>query len=270
MPAVAGRFYPAGETALRSVIDECFRHPLGPGSPGKEGESRSISGAVAPHAGYMASGMNAAHVYKKIKEDGLPDAYVIVGPDHHGVPYGAVMCSDPYLTPFGPCAIHEGIAKRLSRMIPDDPDAHLYEHSVEVQIPFIQYIDSDPHIVPVIMRNQDQRSAEKLGTIIKEVCEGYDVIVIASSDLSHYISKKEAYSVDTELLDRLTDKDIDGMYRTVIEKKMSVCGYGPMAAAMYAVSPSKAELLKYSDSQDSLGPSRSGVVGYASVVMYKG
>jgi len=268
MPAVAGRFYPASETSLRNAIEDCFTHPLGPGLPGDEGSSRNISGAVAPHAGYMASGMNAAHVYKKIKEDGLPDAYVIIGPDHHGVPYGAVMCSEPYLTPFGPCAIHEGIAERLSNFIPDDPDAHFYEHSIEVQIPFIQYIDSDPHIVPVIMRNQDQRSAEKLGKIIKDACGGYDVMVIASSDLSHYIPKKAAADIDTEFLNRLTEMDIDGMYATVKGRRMSACGYGPIASAMYATSPSKAELLKYSDSQDSLGPSGSGVVGYASVALY--
>jgi len=244
-------------------------HPLGPGLPGREGDSRKISGAVAPHAGYMASGMNAAHIYKEIKEDGLPEAYVIIGPDHHGVPYSAVMCSEPYLTPFGPCRVHEEIAERLSKFVPDDPDAHFYEHSVEVQIPFIQYIDSDPRIVPVIMRNQDQRSAEKLGRIIKEVCGGFDAIVIASSDLSHYIPKKEASSVDAEFLNRLTDGDIGGMYDAVIRRRMSVCGYGPIAAAMYAASSSKAELLKYSDSQDSLGPSGSGVVGYASVALFK-
>ena len=267
LPAVAGRFYPADERTLRKTIEGCFTHPIGPGLPEKEGNSRNVVGAVSPHAGYMASGMNAAHVFKRIKEDGLPDAYVIIGPDHHGVPYGAVMCSEPYLTPFGPCAVHEGIAERLSSVVPDDPDAHVYEHSVEVQVPFLQYIDSDPHIVPVIMRNQDQRSAERLGKAVKDACDGLDVIVIASSDLSHYIPKREASAVDTEFLNRLTDGDVDGMYGVVRGRRMSACGYGPIAAAVYATSPSAPKLLKYSDSQDSLGPSGHGVVGYASVAI---
>lgn len=269
IPAVAGRFYPADEDSLYYEIEDCFTHPLGPGLPGSEGNARSIVGAVAPHAGYRASGMNAAHVYKRIKEDGLPDAYVIIGPDHHGVPYDAVMCSDPYLTPFGPCKTHEGIIEKLSEFIPDDMDAHAYEHSIEVQIPFIQYIDPDPRIIPIIMRNQSQAAAERLGKIVKDACEGFNVVVIASSDLSHYIPKADATRIDTEFLNEVVNMDVDGMYRKVRNNKMSACGYGPIAATIYASKPSRAELLKYTDSQDSLGPSRQGVVGYGSVLMLK-
>ncbi|MDR1955077.1 MAG: AmmeMemoRadiSam system protein B, partial [Candidatus Methanoplasma sp.] len=160
-PAVAGRFYPADKSELSANIEECFRHELGPGLPEHFGSERTISAAIAPHAGYMASGMNAAHVYKKIAEDGSPEAYIVIGPDHVGVPYRAVMCDDDFLTPMGPCRIHEDIASELSEMIPCDCAAHRYEHSIEVQIPFIQFIDKDPRIIPIIMGDQSKASAEK-------------------------------------------------------------------------------------------------------------
>lgn len=269
VPAVAGRFYPAEERSLIYEIESCFSHPLGPGFPGNEGNARTIAAAIAPHAGYRASGMNAAHVYKAIKEDGLPEAYVIIGPDHRGVPYKAVMCSDPYLTPMGVCGIHEDIAEKLSRHIPDDPDAHALEHSVEVQVPFIQFIDPDPKIVPIIMRNQGIGDAEALARNIRDACDGYDVIVIASSDLSHYIPKTEATAYDRRFLGTAEAMDVPGMYDTINRYHMSVCGYGPSAAAILAARPSSSKLLKYSDSFDSLGGDGSQVVGYGSMLFFR-
>lgn len=265
IPVVAGRFYPAEEHSLIHEMENCFLHPLGPGLPAQEGSERSVVSAVAPHAGYRASGMNAAHVYKAIKEDGLPEAYVIIGPDHHGVPYNAVLCSEPYLTPLGECCIHDEIAERLGGMIPDDPAAHAFEHSIEVQVPFLQFIDKDPKIVPIIMRNQDMRSAEKLAEQIRKACEGFDTVVIASSDLSHYIPKDAAARSDMELIRRALDMDVPGMYMAVDRLNISACGYGPIAASILSSEPSSSELLKYSDSFDSLGGDRSKVVGYASM-----
>ena len=268
-PAVAGRFYPADEVSLRNEIEDCFRHPIGPGLPGSDGNFRTIVGAVAPHAGYRASGMNAAHVYKKIKEDGLPDAYVIIGPDHYGVPYRSVMCSETYLTPFGECGIHKGIADRLSKLIPDDPDAHLYEHSVEVQIPFIQHIDNDPQIIPIIMRDQSIGHAEELAEALKKACEGYDVVLIASSDLSHYVNKLKATEDDNAVLREAMGMNVQGMYDVISKKRISACGYGPIATMILASGATRAELLKYSDSQDSLGGNGSEVVGYGSAILTK-
>ena len=266
-PAVAGRFYPSDKDSLIQEIENCFTHLLGPGLPGNVGKSRTIVGAVAPHAGYRASGMNAAHVYKGIKEDGLPDAYVIIGPDHYGIPYRSAMCSDTYLTPMGECKIHKGIAERLSKTIQDDPDVHLYEHSIEVQIPFLQYIDEDPHIVPIIMRDQSLEYARELAAAIRNACDGYDVIVIASSDLSHYVKKSKAYADDNEVLNEIVKMNVPGIYDTITSKKITACGYGPIATSIMASGADTAELLKYTDSEDSLGKSGSGVVGYGSVIL---
>ncbi|MBO7351439.1 MAG: AmmeMemoRadiSam system protein B, partial [Candidatus Methanomethylophilaceae archaeon] len=195
-PAVAGRFYPLQRNELLDQIEWCFEHPLGPGRIGDCGNARRIRGALVPHAGYQCSGMNAAHAFKAIAEDGKPDAYIVIGPDHHGVPFDAVLCSDSYLTPLGECKVHEKIAAKLAQSITDSPNAHRFEHSIEVEVPFLQYIDPDARIVPIIMRRQDIDSAKRLGQKIREACEGYDVVVIASSDLSHYIPKETAEKLD--------------------------------------------------------------------------
>ncbi|MCL2143414.1 MAG: AmmeMemoRadiSam system protein B [Methanomassiliicoccaceae archaeon] len=262
-PAVAGRFYPNDGNALMNEIDKCFTHELGPGMPGGCTNERNITAAIAPHAGYAASGMNAAHVYKAIAEDGLPEAYVVIGPDHHGIQYDAAICGIPYVTPLGVCRVHDDIVRKLSNMIPDDPHSHRYEHSVEVQIPFIQYIDKNARIVPIIMSDQSQECAEYISEAIKEVCSDHDIIVIASSDLSHYVPKGRACSEGKDVMEKVCGMDVPGLYKVIKERRITACGYGPMAVAMMSLC-TRAELLKYSDSDDSLGMNNE-VVGYASV-----
>ena len=268
-PAVAGRFYPLERDVLTAELNWCFSSEQGPGLPGKSSGKRSISAIMAPHAGYRASGTNAAHAYKAVAEDGLPEAYVIIGPDHYGVPFDFVMCGDPYVTPLGECKIHDQIAGRLSELIPNSPSAHMREHSVEVQVPFIQFIDPDARIVPVIMRRQDPVSAERLASAVRRACEGYDVIVIASSDLSHYIPRQEAARLDGMVLDDIVSLNVPSMYRHISDLRISACGYGPVATAILATNPSSAELLRHSDSWDSLGYDPAAVVGYGSVAFRK-
>jgi len=264
-PAVAGRFYPGDGKALKREIENCFTHDLGPGMPRECGNERRLTAAIAPHAGYKASGMNAAHVYKEIAEDGLPDVYVIVGPDHYGIPYDVVLCSEAYMTPLGACTVHNDIIKKMRKNIPDDVRAHKFDHSVEVQIPFIQYIDPNAQIVPILMSDQTKECAEFLSNVISEACSGYDHIVIGSSDLSHYVPKDIALNEGKEVMDKVCNSDVKGMYDSVYDRKITTCGYGPMAVAMMT-NGSQAKLLKYSDSHDSLGVERNSVVGYASAV----
>ena len=266
-PAVAGRFYPNGRDALMKEIERCFTHSIGPGLPGGCRNERKIAAAIAPHAGYAASGMNAAHAYKEIAEDGLPDVYVVVGPDHHGIPYDAAMCGEPYVTPLGVCGVHEDAAKKMRKLIPDDVRAHRFEHSVEVQIPFIQFIDPNAKVIPVIMSDQSYESAVRLSKVIKEACAGYDRIVIASSDLSHYVPRARARSESTELMEKVCALDVKGMYEVIAERRITACGFGPMAVAMMS-GGTKGKLLRYSDSCDSLGSDAGGVVAYASAAFF--
>ncbi len=265
-PAVAGRFYPADKAALSESIRSCFEHSLGPGNIGECTGKRSIRGAVVPHAGYQCSGMNAAHVYKSIAEDGFPDAYVIIGPDHYGIPFSSVLCDESYLTPLGECKIQMEIVDRLSHDIPVMAEAHRFEHSVEAEVPFIQYIDPNAKIVPLIMSDQRISAAEHIGKSIREACRGFDVIVIASSDMSHYIPKPTATANDLRFMEKVCSSDIQGMYDIISAYGMSVCGYGPIATMIAAIGPAEGTLLKYSDSFDSLNYQPESVVGYASAV----
>lgn len=263
-PAVAGRFYPASPEGLRDAIESCFTDGLGPGLPEGRGSSRRVRGAMVPHAGYMASGANATHVYRRLAEDGGPDAYVIIGPDHHGTCAGSVLCSDPFVTPLGVCGTHEGICGRLAGSIPDSPDAHAFEHSVEVQVPFIQYIDPEARIVPILMGDQSPAAAERLASCLREACEGFDVVFIASTDLSHYIPKGDAGRLDSMVLDRVRAMDPDGLYRTVADNRISMCGYGPVMTVMRLCSGCTPEGVLHTDSNDSLGIDPDSVVGYGS------
>ncbi len=268
-PAVSGRFYPSDPHALRACIESCFTSPLGPGLPEGTGSARRVLGAMAPHAGYMASGMNAAHAYRAIKEDGLPDVYVIIGPDHHGTAYGTVICSEPFMTPFGPCRTEEEVCGALSEAFEDSLAVHRFEHSVEVQVPFIQYIDPDPSIVPIMMGRQTPREAARLAESLRKACEGRDAVVIASTDMSHYIPSSEAARLDGMALGRVEAMDPEGLYDVVRANRITMCGYGPTMAAMMFCDGCSARVLKHSDSYDSLGMDPDSVVGYASGVFEK-
>ncbi len=266
-PAVAGRFYPADADALSSSIEECFRHPLGPGMPSRRGGDRSIRGIMVPHAGYMCSGMTAAHAFGAVMEDGAPETYIVIGPDHHGTAYGRnVLSSEDFLTPLGVCRADKGICEALSDSVPDIPEAHLYEHSIEVELPFIQWIDPSSRIVPIIMGDQSLESARRLADALKEACDGRDAVVVASSDMSHYVPKDVASRLDGMVLEKVSAMDAEGMHRTVLRNRVSMCGYGPVAAAMMFCDGAHAEDVLHTDSFDSLGLDPGSVVGYASAV----
>lgn len=266
-PAVAGRFYPDDPEDLEEMISWCFTHRLGPGLPARVGDSRRISGAMAPHAGYMCSGMTAARTYRALEEDGLPELYVIIGPDHYGTAMGrTVICSEDFATPLGVCRSDREVCSRLARRFPDDPRAHSREHAVEVQVPFIQHIDPDPRIVAVTMGDQSPGSAAELAQALREACADRDTVVIASTDMSHYIPKEEAARLDGMVLDRVSEMDVDGMYGAVYGNRVTMCGYGPTAVAMLFSEGCESRMLGHTDSYDALGMDPDAVVGYASAV----
>lgn len=265
-PAVAGRFYPATRESLTEAVDECFTHPLGPGTPGEPTGARRIRGAVVPHAGIMISGPNAAHAFRRIAEDGRPEAYVVIGPDHHGLADTSVLCSEPYLTPMGECPVHEGICRRLSMEVRDDPAAHAFEHSIEVELPFIQRIDPDARIVPVMMGDQSPHEAIRLAHALRRATEGLDVVFIASTDMSHYVPKEDAARLDGMVLNRIRAMDWEGMYRDVAANGITMCGYGPTATVMMLCEGCTPEGIYHTDSYDALGLDPGSVVGYGSCV----
>ncbi|MCQ2070964.1 MAG: AmmeMemoRadiSam system protein B [archaeon] len=266
VPAVAGTFYPSEADILKTAIENSFR--AGPGAPKRAEGRRRISALVAPHAGYCYSGSCAAYTYKALAEDGLPEAYIVIGPDHVGVPYEFVMSSEDFYTPLGPCRVHQEIAMKLRQLIPDDPRAHVREHSIEVQLPFLQYIDPNPKVIPIIMGRQNKQSAERLANAIRTACAGHDVVVIASSDLVHYAPKSLADTADREFLAAVASGNVDEVYDIVRRNNLTVCGYGPIATAMLASNSIPGTVLRQTDSSECSGDKES-VVGYGSVAFYR-
>ena len=275
-PAVAGSFYPSDPGELREMIEWAFRHELGPGGlPPEPGERRRETlGYIAPHAGYMYSGPVAAHVYYRMALEGRPEAVVIAGPNHTGL--GAMVSVYPggyWATPLGEVEVDSELVKALvsrSAYLEPDEDAHVYEHSVEVQVPFLQYIYKDPpRIVPIVVRYQTLEVARDLARAVDEVARehGVDLVFIASSDFTHYDPHDVAVKKDSAALEHVKALDPEGLYKTIERLNVTMCGPGPVATLLYlarARGAREAVLLKYATSGDVSGE-KSWVVGYAAV-----
>ena len=273
-PAVAGSWYAGTSDGLRHQLKELFTHQLGPGSlpsPIKEG-ARNIVGLVVPHAGYMASGPIAAHAYHYLANDGKPEVIVIFGPNHTGRGSAlSIMNEGSWRTPLGDVEIDSKIANRVVQscnIIDIDDRAHVYEHSIELQLPFLQYLyGSGFKFVPICFMMQDLLSSREIGKAVASVLRGKNGLIIASSDLTHYEPQERAEKKDQIAIDAALMMDEERYYNSVESYGISTCGYGPVIAAITAskeLGAKKAELLCYGTSGDVLGD-RSAVVGYASI-----
>ena len=275
-PRFAGLFYPANRTELIRSLEWCFKHDLGPGLLPTEVEPSqmyNIRSAVAPHAGYIYSGPCAAHTYLAIREDRIPDTVIILGPNHTG--YGSPISVYPrgiWRTPLGDVKIDTEIANKLISTDPFEADtlAHLEEHSIEVQLPFMQFtFRKEFKIVPITIMDQRLKVIRNVAGAIYDLMEesNKNIIVIATSDMSHYVPNDVAYERDLKALERVEKLDVEGFYEVVERENVTACGIGPIAASMLIAkySGSKGALLKYYTSGDITGD-QSAVVGYASVI----
>lgn len=242
----------------------------GPGrlpTPREEGKRR-IKGLVAPHAGYVYSGPVAAHAYLTLADSGLPSTFVILGPNHTGHGSGVAITTETFRTPLGDVPVNDQIAKKLvGGIIDNDPAAHRYEHSIEVQLPFLQYIRSEIDFVPICMSFQDYETAVEVGRAIAQATEGIDNVIIASTDLSHYVPPARAAQQDRKVIDLVVEGDAKKLVQTVCDQNISMCGYGPVAAMLEATH-GRGRLLKYATSGD-VEP-MAEVVGYAAMVVEGG
>lgn len=268
-PSVAGMFYADNERQLRKQIEQCFMGPIGPGHLPQSGRGRrTVLGGIAPHAGYMYSGMVAAHLYARLAEDGIPKTFVILGPNHTGRGSGLAITTEDFRTPMGVARVDRELAKALRKdLVDEDPEAHRSEHSIEVQLPFIQYLSSDFTFVPICMGFQDYDAATSVGKVIRDAISGRDAVVIASTDFSHYVPKDVAETKDGMALEAIKSMDPKKLYEVVRDEDISMCGYGPVIAMLVACAGGKPTVLKYASSGD-VQPMRE-VVGYASVVIEK-
>ena len=269
-PSVAGMFYANDEKLLRKQIEDCYLGPLGPGKlPKPVRGNRRVMGGIAPHAGYAYSGMVAAHLYARIAQDGMPKTFIVLGPNHTGRGSGIAVTTEDFQTPLGVVKVDRELAKALRRdLVDEDAEAHRGEHSIEVQLPFIQYLSPDFTFVPICMGFQDYDAAASVGKTVRSAIKGRDVVVIASTDFSHYVSKETARTKDGKALEAIKAMDPKRLYDVVRDEDITMCGYGPVMVTMLACQGGKATVLKYASSGD-VQPMRD-VVGYASVVIEKG
>lgn len=270
-PAGAGTFYDLEKERLKKQIKACFNHSLGP----KKIKEEKVIGVVVPHAGFIYSGPVAAWSYSRIPKAN----YIILGPNHRlfGTRF-AIMKEGVWKTPLGDVNINEKAATEVMKcpLIKYDPIAHQYEHSIEVQLPFLQYrFGNDFEFVPICVSNDypTQDFLEQCRIIGKAIADAIKKqkkkwVVIASSDFSHYVPHDYAFSIDNYAIESIVDLNERSFFARVEEKNISICGFGPIAIAMVAckeLDVKKGRLLKYASSGDITGD-KNAVVGYASII----
>ena len=281
-PIAAGSFYPSDRRELLHEIESCFLHSLGPRALPAKNNCQSMDprvvGFVVPHAGYRYSGPIAAHAYFKLASYGAPLTAVIVGPNHSGLGSPvAIMTEGSWLTPLGPVEVDKELALKIARSssyLDIDSRAFEYEHSIEVQLPFLQYIFEacTPRIVPIAIGLQHLE-------IVKDLCQSLasvlievrNVVIISTSDWTHYEPYEVAYRKDRRALEFVEALDYEGLLRYYEEENLTACGIAPVAIAMCVAKElgcKKGKVLAYATSGDITGD-RSAVVGYASVEFVK-
>lgn len=272
--AVAGSFYPAEPHELKALLDGCFTsHRLGP--QGKKFSFPSILGGMVPHAGYVYSGPCAAHFYSRL--DPETKRVILLGVNHRA--RGArAACSrmDYWETPLGKVKIDQELTEQLKNQcdfLESDERPHLREHSLEVQLPFLQSVLADFALLPLSLSYLSAEECKRLGQAIarvyeSEIVSGKKTIVIASSDLSHYLPPEETENLDRIALDRVLALDPSGLLKTVEKQNISMCGVVPTAALLFVartLGVGEARLLKHCHSGDFIPMQE--VVGYASVAI---
>lgn len=261
-PAVEGYFYPRRGEDLKKMIE-------GMVEPARKKE-KAIA-VVSPHAGFEYSGPVAGAVFSSVM---LPDRFIILGPSHRGIQSRiAIMKKGVWETPMGDIQVESPLAELIinhSPLVIEDEKAHLSEHSLEVQIPFIQYFKEDFSIVPIcISYYVSFEELEELGKAISKSIEEFkeEVMIVASTDMSHYVDHKVAKEKDFLAIDKILELDARGLYDTVRAEDISMCGFQPTTSALVAskeLGAEKATLIKYQTSGDTTGNYHE-VVGYAGI-----
>ena len=268
-PAVAGMFYPADGAELARQLEACFTDPRGPGRlPSRQRSAeRRIRAVVVPHAGYVYSGAIAALAYARIAGERPPASVLVLGVDHHGRSRGAALSARPWRTPLGPTPIDSDLLRALE--VPPlavDEAAHASEHSIEVQLPFLEYVLPRPSFVPLEVGFAPYPDLVRIGEVVGRAVADRDVLLIASTDFSHYVPAATAERLDRRAIDAILAGDGRRLYDTVVREEISMCGIAPttvLLAALHGV-PTTWELLRWGHSGE-VAP-MGEVVGYAALV----
>ncbi len=275
MPVVAGQFYEGKDNLLQERLKNCFLGSLGPGSlpEGEPGSTRSLKAVIAPHAGFMYSGMPAAHTYLKVFQDGIPNHIVMLGPNHTGIGARLAVCNDDWQTPLGVAQFDSVLGAAIvdeDELATNDCVAHSNEHSLEVQVPFLQYtFGPGVSFVPICISDQSWAVCESIGKTLAKLANEMDILVIASSDFTHFESAESARKKDNQAMEYLEFLDPEGFLSFVQGHKVSICGAGPIAAAMVFAKERGAmqfNMLKYTTSGD-ITKDNSSVVAYVAATI---
>ncbi len=262
-PVVAGQFYPASASQLRVMIEKMVDDTA---------EKEDVIGLVSPHAGYVYSGPVAGAVISRVK---FKDTFIILGPNHtgRGKPL-SIMTQGKWQTPLGDVEIDAELAQHLMSIthhLQEDVAAHQFEHSIEVQLPFLQYFKPDIKIVPITLSFAGIDVYKEIGKEIARATSdtGREVVLMASSDMTHYEPQDTAEKKDRQAIDAILRLDEDELFRRVEEQNITMCGVAPVAsliAAAKELGATSAELVKYQTSGDTSGD-YSAVVGYAGIII---
>ncbi|HKV90248.1 MAG TPA: AmmeMemoRadiSam system protein B [Thermoplasmata archaeon] len=269
-PAVAGAFYPAGGAELAQAVEAAFLDRRGPGHLPTRHRSpaRSLRAIIVPHAGYVFSGPIAARAYDRVASDAAADTILVLGVDHHGTGPAAALSDVPWETPLGIVPGDPGLVAALARdPLVVDEAAQRREHSIEVQLPFVQYTEPHPRVVPLQVRYGPLRQLQAIGAAVATAIRGRDVLLVASTDFSHYVAPETARRLDALAIERILASDAEGLYETVRKEGISMCGIAPTVVLLSALKGEATDI-------EFLGWGHSGeaqpmaeVVGYASFVV---
>ena len=271
-PAVAYQFYPGEPGALKKTVESLVKEKT---------EKEDALALIAPHAGYIYSGKVAGSVYSRVR---IPDNIILLGPNHTGLGERvALMTQGEWDMPFGKVKIHQELAHSLleeSHTFSDNSTAHLREHSLEVQLPFIHHFNPKASIVPVTIMYLDYKECEELGKTIAKAIHKYTcprislsgekkVLIVVSSDMNHYESDTVTKKKDKKAIDKILALDPKGLMTTGTNENISMCGIIPATIALVAakeLGAKKAELVDYATSGDTSGD-YDHVVGYAGILI---
>lgn len=260
-PVVSGSFYPAKLAELGKTIDGFFTKAGGP---------QDCMGVISPHAGYMYSGLTAAHALNSLKP---AKKFIIIGPNHTGLgPDVSIFPGGTWESPLTVSQVDLKLSAELALVMGVEPDmsAHMREHSIEVQVPFLQRKLGQISIVPVCMKNLDYSPeflglCEKLGKSVALLARKYQACVIASSDFSHYVPAETSERIDSLAVEKILALDVAGFFQSLEQNGNSICGFGPIAVMMFAAKELgiKARLLHKSHSGEVTGDNNEVVAYYA-------
>jgi len=260
---VAGQFYHSDPAKLREQIE---------GFMVRDAAKEEVKAVLCPHAGLVYSGAVAGAVYSRVK---YPNTFVLLGPNHTGLGFRVSMMSEgTWEIPTATIAIDTTLAaliRRRATLITEDTQAHLFEHSLEVQLPFISHVSPTARIVPISVMSATLDEMKETGAAIAQAVReaGYPVVLVASSDMSHFVPDTVARKKDRLAIEKVLNLDPDGLYNVVVEEDISMCGFMPtviMLSAAKTLGATEAALVKYATSAETSGDYES-VVGYAGIII---